>query len=151
MTTPPARIVVGLDGSPASIAALRWAIAQAAMTSARVQAITTWSAPPQYGADVFTTAVDWAAMAQRSQETALKEATDGAPSDVEALIRRGHPAHVLTAASAGASLLVVGSRGHGGFAGLLLGSVSEYVSAHAACPVLVVRDGAPAAAEPVPA
>ena len=56
-------------------------------------------------------------------------------------VTEGHPGMVLSTASRGAELLVVGSRGHGAFAGMLLGSVSEYCAAHAACPVVVVRDG----------
>jgi nucleotide-binding universal stress UspA family protein len=54
-------------------------------------------------------------------------------------VTEGHPAFVLTDAARGAALLVVGSRGHGAFAGMLLGSVSEYCAAHAPCPVVVVR------------
>jgi len=58
---------------------------------------------------------------------------------VEQEVVEGHPAQQLVVASEGADLVVVGSRGHGGFVGMLLGSVSQHVSAHAACPVLVVR------------
>ncbi len=54
-------------------------------------------------------------------------------------VTEGHPASVLTEAAQGAELLVVGSRGHGAFAGMLLGSVSEYCAAHSPCPVVVVR------------
>jgi nucleotide-binding universal stress UspA family protein len=139
MTTPTARIVVGVDGSAASVQALRWAVAQAELTSARVQAVLTWSNPAQAGFDIYIPVVDWAALGRRILETALEEAGDGAPLDVETVVRQGHPAQVLVEVSAGAQLLVVGSRGHGGFAGLLLGSVSEHVIAHASCPVLVIR------------
>jgi nucleotide-binding universal stress UspA family protein len=62
------------------------------------------------------------------------------PVTVRATVAEGHPADVLVRAARGADLLVVGSRGHGGFAGSLLGSVSQYCVHHAACPVLVVRD-----------
>lgn len=140
MTTTTARIVVGVDGSPASVAALRWAVAQADLTSAEVQALTSWQIPGQYGFELYTADVDWSDVARRTLATAIKEAGDGGPTAVQSVVLEGHPAHVLVNASVGAQLLVVGSRGHGGFAGMLLGSVSEYVIAHASCPVLVVRD-----------
>lgn len=140
MTTSPPRIIVGVDGSPASVAALRWALAQAELTAAEVQAVTSWQMPGQYGFEVYATDVDWADLAAQTLAIAIKEAGDGALPNVSPQVREGHPAHVLVEASAGAQLLVVGSRGHGGFAGMLLGSVSEYVIAHAPCPVLVVRD-----------
>lgn len=143
MTTPTSRIVVGVDGSPASLHALRWAITQAELTAASVQAVLTWQTPGQVGFDIQIPVVDWAHLAQRTLEVALKEVGDGSALDVETLVRQGHPAKVLVDVSAGAQLLVVGSRGHGGFAGLLLGSVSEYVIAHASCPVLVIRDHQP--------
>lgn len=138
------QIVVGVDGSPASVAALRWAVAQAELTGVAVQAVTSWQVPGQsaYGGygGYFAVDVDWADVARTTLTTAVKEAGDGAPVDVVPLVLEGHAAHVLVKASDGAQLLVVGSRGHGGFAGMLLGSVSEYVIAHASCPVLVIRD-----------
>jgi nucleotide-binding universal stress UspA family protein len=142
MTSPAPLIVVGVDGSPASVQALRWAMTQAGRTSATVQAVTSWHTPSQYGFEFPGDPVDWAEIARRTLETALKEAGDGGPVDVQSLVLHGHPATVLVDASVSAELLVVGSRGHGGFAGLLLGSVSEYVIAHASCPVLVIRDQA---------
>jgi nucleotide-binding universal stress UspA family protein len=151
MTRPLTHIVVGVDGSAASLEALRWAMAQAELTSARVRAISAWDTPRQIGYDIYIPVVDWADLAQRTLDTALKEAGDGAPLDVEAVVLQGHPAKVLVDASAGAQLLVVGSRGHGGFPGLLLGSVSEHVIAHACCPVLVIRDQERVAASHRPA
>ena len=150
MTRPLTHIVVGVDGSAASINALRWAMAQAELTSARVRAVLSWQPPRQTGYDIYIPVVNWADLAQQTLETALKEAGDGVPMDVEMVILQGHPATVLVDASAGAELLVVGSRGHGGFAGLLLGSVSEHVIAHASCPVLVIRDREPVRAAPQP-
>jgi nucleotide-binding universal stress UspA family protein len=134
------RIVVGVDGSDASLEALRWAIRQAELTHAELEAITTWHVPVQSGTDFSGTFVDWTDLAQRTLDTALKEVGDGSPWAGTSRILEGHPAHVLVTASTDADLVVVGSRGHGGFAGLLLGSVSEYVIAHAACPVVVVRN-----------
>jgi nucleotide-binding universal stress UspA family protein len=139
MTTASPRIVVGVDGSPASVEALRWAAKQAALTGGNLEMVTSWQVPTQYGNDFYGDQFDWAELAQRSLDTATKEAGDGTPVAGTQTVVQGSPAHVLVDASAGAELLVVGTRGHGGFAGLLLGSVSEYVIAHARCPVLVVR------------
>ena len=133
------RIVVGVDGSAASVDALRWAARQAELTGGTLEAVIGWTYPLIYGNEFVSESVDWSAYALTALDTALTEAlgTDG-PSCTRA-VTAGHPAPVLVAASAGADLLVVGSRGHGGFAGMLLGSVSEYVIAHADCPVLVIR------------
>ncbi len=135
----PGRIVVGVDGSPASVEALRWAARQAGLTGAVLEAVTSWQLPTSYGADIFRADVDWAANAQVALDTACREAGDCAPPAAQRTVTQGQPAHVLVDASADADLVVMGTRGHGGFAGLLLGSVSEYVIAHAKCPVLVVR------------
>ncbi len=70
----------------------------------------------------------------------------GRPVDMEVLVEQGYPARVLVEASNGALLLVVGSGGHGGFYGLLLGSVSANVAEHARCPVLIIHDSGPAVA-----
>lgn len=125
--------------------ALRWAISQAQLTSARVEAVTSWQTLSQYGVDTYSAQVDWADNAERTLDTAIKESNYDGPVEIQSLVQQGHPARVLVDAAAGAKLLVVGSRGHGGFAGLLLGSVSDYVIAHAPCPVLVIRDQPPAA------
>ncbi len=139
MTTSTARIVVGVDGSAASIEALRWAVTQAELTGATVQAIATWQAPDQNGIAFYTADLDWFDLTKRTLDVAIKEAGVGDHPGVDAVVMQGTPAHVLVEASRAAQLLVVGTRGHGGFAGLLLGSTSTYVIAHAACPVLVVR------------
>ena len=123
---------------------------QAELTAARVEAITSWQTPGQYGLEFSTSEIDWADIATRTLDTAIKEAGDGGPVDVRSVIVYGHPAQALVEASAGAQLLVVGSRGHGGFVGMLLGSVSGYVIAHASCPVLVIRHPVSASA-PLPA
>jgi nucleotide-binding universal stress UspA family protein len=139
------RIVVGVDGSAASRAAFRWAVRQAELTGATVQAITAWQYP------VATGGYAWAPVAV-IDDTDLQEAADktladeisevvGARTDVKLLPQavEGNPAQVLLDASAGADLLVVGSRGHGGFAGALLGSVSQHCVHHADCPVVIIR------------
>ncbi len=132
-------IVVGVDGSPASIDALRWAIGQGELSHRTVDAVISWELPTQYGTDFYGGQFDWADMARGTLQTALNEIGDSGPINGRAIVVEGHPAYALVEASKDAELLVVGSRGHGGFVGMLLGSVSEYVIAHAHCPVLVVR------------
>ncbi len=139
----PPRIVVGLDGSPSSAAALDWAVGQAALTGSVVEAITTWEWPTNYGwAFPFPSGYDPAEDARRMAEAMLeKVAADHPEVTIDLTVEEGHPAPVLVNASKGASLLVVGSRGHGEFAGMLIGSVSEHCVTNAHCPVLVLRDG----------
>lgn len=133
------RIVVGVDGSAASLDAVGWALRQAQLTGCDLEAVTAWHVPAQYGSEFYAEPMDWKAIANEILDTALHEVGSESPVSITRTIAPGHPAEVLTASSAGADLLVVGTRGHGGFAGMLLGSVSEYVVAHAHCPVLVVR------------
>jgi nucleotide-binding universal stress UspA family protein len=134
------RIVVGVDGSPASRGALQWANRQAALTGAVVEAVTAWQYPATYGGfPVADAGIDWQANAQTVQDIAVKEALEGDSGAVVRRVVEGHSAGVLLDAAVGAELLVVGSRGHGGFTGMLLGSVSEHVVAHAPCAVVVLR------------
>jgi nucleotide-binding universal stress UspA family protein len=137
------RIVVGVDGSPASLDALRWAVRQARLTGAALEAVTAWAYPTTYGFPVIAN-VDWEHGARTVLDKAIAEA-GCADVAITQRVLEGHPARVLADAAAGADLLVVGSRGHGGFTGLLLGSVSEYVVTHAPCPAVVVRHPADAA------
>jgi nucleotide-binding universal stress UspA family protein len=141
------RIVVGVDGSPASLDALRWAVRQAELTGASVEAVTSWSYPTSYGFPVIAN-VDWEQGARTVLDQAIAAAVDESGPPVRRRVVEGHPARALADVAAGADLLVVGSRGHGGFTGLLLGSVSEYVVTHAPCPVVVVRHPADASAGP---
>ena len=137
------RIVVGVDGSPSSMKALRWAIGQAKLTGAEVEAVIAWSYPSGYGLAPFSEGVaDFEGDAGKILVEALAQVGGIAPDVmVEPVVVQGHAADVLVRAAEGADLLVVGSRGHGGFAGMLLGSVSQYCVYHASCPVLVLRDG----------
>jgi nucleotide-binding universal stress UspA family protein len=138
------RIVVGVDGSESSKQALRWAIREAELTGGSVVAVTAWHVPSAYGlAPVPVDAgEDFEGDAKRVLTEALAEVSGLAPEvRVEPLIAEGHAASVLLEAARGADLLVVGSRGHGGFASALVGSVSLYCVLHAHCPVLVLRDG----------
>lgn len=136
-------IVVGVDGSESSIKALRFAIDEARIHSADVRAVNAWHVPPlAYGAGIGPVPVDLAAypeVAQGQLEKCLEEV--GAASSgvtVTPIVRQGLPADIICEEAAGADLLVVGSRGLGGFRGLLLGSVSQHCAHHAQCPVVIV-------------
>jgi nucleotide-binding universal stress UspA family protein len=136
-----AKIVVGIDGSPASIDALAWGARQAELTTAPLEIVATWDWPSTYGWAVpLPSGFDPSEEAQR----VLTEAVEGLRADhpdieITTRVEQGHPAPTLVKASKGASLLVVGSRGHGEFVGMLIGSVSEYCATNAHCPVLVHR------------
>lgn len=133
------RILVGVDGSPASIDALRWAAGQAGLTGAAVEAVICWESPFTSGMEFGALDLDWAANARAALVEALSVALGEDAGTVTATVTRGHPGKVLVAAAQHAALLVVGSRGHAALAGMLLGSVSEQVAAHATCPVVVIR------------
>jgi nucleotide-binding universal stress UspA family protein len=139
------RIVVGVDGSRGSETALRWAIAQARLTGARVEAVASWEDPAASGYSlgwelVFAGDDTWASITEKFLEESIRVADDGLEPRVEIVARvvQGHPAQVLMDAAAGAQMPVVGSRGHGTVSGMLLGSVSQHCVQHAPCPVLVV-------------
>lgn len=144
---PPRRYVVGVDGSAESLEALRWAVAEARVHGGGdVRAVQVWSmpyrglatstAPAPYGLPDRTTAEE----ATRLQLASTLEALgDTSPVVVHAELREGQPAAVLVELAREADLVVVGSRGRGGFAALLLGSVSAHVARHARCSVVVVR------------
>ncbi|HSU35457.1 MAG TPA: universal stress protein [Propionibacteriaceae bacterium] len=140
------RIVVGVDGSDTSRAALRWAYDEAASHGASLTVVTAWHSPPlpqlpPYGSlppEGYFDQPKHNALALLDGLTA--GLGDGPPRvDVRSVVEEGNPVQVLIEQSAGADLLVVGSRGHGGFAGMLLGSVSHHLVAHSKCPVVVVR------------
>jgi len=136
------RTVVEVDGSPAALAALEWAAAQAESTGATVVAVATWSWPTGFGQAVLIPGdYDPAADAGTLVRRAADEVRVRHPGvDIVTTVVEGRAADVLVEASRGADLLAVGSRGHGEVAGLLLGSVSEHCATHAHSPVLVVRD-----------
>jgi nucleotide-binding universal stress UspA family protein len=134
------RIVVGVDGSDASIDALRWAGRLGVALGSEIDAISSWEYPGSYG--LGSMPVEWnpADDAAQSLATALKSAFgDDQPAGIRLRVVQGQPAKVLIDASADARMLIVGSRGHGGFVGLLIGSVSTACAEHAGCPVLVTR------------
>jgi nucleotide-binding universal stress UspA family protein len=135
------RIVVGVDGSPSSIDALRLAARIAAALECPLEAISVWVYPPVFETDP---PVQWQLKedAERTLDSASR-AVFGTepPAGFTATARRGGAARALIEESAGAEMLVLGSRGHGGFVGMLLGSVSNACVQHAQCPVLIVRHG----------
>lgn len=136
------RIVVGVDGSEQSRAAMDWAIEESRLRKGAVQAVTAWSFP--YVSDAQGTVWDYEIFQKDAQailEAELERVKDqGVP--ITGKIVEGNPAAALIDASRDADLVAVGSRGHGGFTGMLLGSVSHQTIHHAHCPVLVIREPA---------
>lgn len=159
------RVVVGVDGSAASAAALAWAATHAAERDATLQVVNVYRASDEAnphdvgaaGGEASTTQADVARMAddwrtehdrhEREQAGAriahMLHGLDDLPEHVETIVVEGRrPAAPLVDLSEDADILVVGSRGRGGFTGLLLGSVSQQLAGHAHCPVVIVRDPA---------
>ncbi|MHB1594427.1 MAG: universal stress protein [Streptosporangiaceae bacterium] len=138
-------VVVGVDGSPASAMAMAWAARYARAMGATVRAVLAWHYPaPAVPAPIGVAPAVVASDIERARREDLEmaiAATFGDPPSVkvEPKVVYGHPSQVLIDESRDADLLVVGSRGHGGFSGMLLGSVSTHCVTHAACPVTVVR------------
>jgi nucleotide-binding universal stress UspA family protein len=133
------RIVVGVDGSEAAHRALEWAVDEARRRNAVVEAIHAWHQPFITGY-AYLGEMDlnnYLAEAEKTLDTALASVdTEGVA--VEHKVVPGGASHVLVDEAKGASLLVVGSRGRGGFTGLLLGSVSQQVAHHAPCPTVII-------------
>jgi nucleotide-binding universal stress UspA family protein len=140
-------IVVGIDHSAGAKAALRFALEEARLRQATLRVVHAW----QYGyigspgLEGFLPAAggdleDFRQGAAAALDATLKEVVgDQDDVTIERRVDQGVPAAVLVEESHGAELLVVGSRGHGGFAQLLLGSVSQQCAQHASCPVVIVR------------
>lgn len=138
--TRPRRLLVGVDGSDGSVLALRRAAAIAAAMGGSVRVVTCWTYPVLVTAEE---AIPFDLLEQGAEE-AQNEALTAAfgadrPERLETAIVQGGASRVLVEESRNADLVVVGSRGHGGFAGLLLGSVSTACAEHAHCDVLVAR------------
>jgi len=142
-TTTPGPIVVGIDGSPPSLAGLKWAAAQAVLQGLELDIVVAWRLPNMLGWAVpLPEDFDPAEPAQ----AVLADAEELVDQDYAGLTVKTHVEEGLagqclveTAEKLGASLLVVGARGHGEVTGLLIGSVSEYVATHAKCPVVIVH------------
>jgi nucleotide-binding universal stress UspA family protein len=146
-------IVCGVDGSPASERALAWAADEARLRGVGLRVVHAWlvplleampepflvgvPAPPLDQAEILDAT---RAAAEEALHAELERVLGESPRvQVEALAVEGRAAERLVEAADGADLLVVGSRGRGGFKGLLLGSVSQQVAQHAPCPVVIVR------------
>jgi nucleotide-binding universal stress UspA family protein len=146
LAVPPRRYLVGVDGSTESLEALRWAVAEARAHGGVVRAVLAWAmpyrglatslAPAPYGFP-DSTVIKHAAGTQLT--TAMETLGDTSGVEVDAEVREGQPAAVLVELAREADLVVLGSRGHGGFGALLIGSVCAQVVRHAPCSVLVVR------------
>jgi nucleotide-binding universal stress UspA family protein len=140
-------VVVGVDGSDESLRAVEWAALEAAAHKAPLRIVSAAASPPRTRTSLLAQRVIGNAvrgMAARALAEGITRAEEAAPGlciDAD-LLEPGTPAVAVTGAGAGASMLVVGARGEGGFAAMLLGSVSRYAASHGPCPVVVVRDRA---------
>lgn len=145
-------IIVGVDDSEEARSALRWALDEGRIHRAPVVAIHAWRPPvippvvdvapilPPPAADLTALIEGAREAAEELVERVVREVAGDDPGvEVRALAVEDTPAAALLDAAKGAELLVVGSRGHGGFKGLLLGSVSHQVAQHAPCPVVIHR------------
>ncbi|RRS01428.1 universal stress protein [Glycomyces terrestris] len=135
------RVLVGIDGSPASTKALRWAIRYAERTGAAIDAVHVWQVPTIYGTPIEQVpGENFAEAGQRALDGTVDQELGGRTDlEVRRVCPGGYTPKVLVELSRDADLLVVGSRGQGGLKGTLLGSVSLRCVTHAACPVVIVR------------
>ena len=145
----PGRIVVGIDGSAGSGAALDWAVSEAQLRGVPVHAVMTWQEPQFYrAAGIGTLGMNLSEDTTRELSTATTRAVAQLAADasrghnvvITSEAVEGNPAEVLLLAAEDAAVLVVGSGGYGRFVGVLLGSVSQHVVAHTRCPVVVVPE-----------
>lgn len=137
-------IVVGVDGSEHAARALDWAVDEAKLRNAGLQLVTAWHVPAMaygagYGPVIAPPLDDGLRDAAEKVSAAAAEKARAAGIEVRASVHQGQAADALLEHAASADLLVVGSRGHGGFVGLLLGSVSAQCAHHAPCPLVIVR------------
>ncbi|WP_371799068.1 universal stress protein [Streptomyces sp. NBC_01707] len=139
--SPPGRIVVGVDGSHSSKAALRWAVDQARLRRGIVDVVIAWQYPPAYGMSDALVTGDFDRLAAQVLRESIDEVVGPEPPvEIRESKQFGNTVQVLLDKAQGAELLVVGNRGHGGFAEALLGSVSQHCVHHATCPVVILRD-----------
>ncbi|MFG3341280.1 universal stress protein [Glycomyces sp. NPDC048151] len=135
------RVLVGVDGSPASTKALRWAMRYAERTGASIDAVHVWQVPTVYGSPIeIVPGESFAESGQRALEGTVDRELGGRTDlEVRRISQGGYPPKVLVELSKDYDLMAVGSRGQGGLKGALVGSVSLRCVTHAACPVVVVR------------
>jgi len=138
-----ATIVVGVDGSEESKQALRWALGEARLRGARVVALRAWIYPALAGGGLIPVTTDLLEQLTQNETKELAATVEEVAAgetdvQVDQVVVEDAPARALVAASQDADLLVVGTRGHGGFTGLVLGSVSQQCAHHAPCPVVIV-------------
>lgn len=131
-------LVVGIDGSPCSRAALEWAETYAKTADASITLVTAWHWPMSYGVPLAYEGFDPEEDARKVVEAAAADLSL-AVGRIKTVVTQGHPGDALVTASKAADLLVVGCRGHGAISGAFLGSTSTYCVHHAKCPVVVVR------------
>lgn len=137
MTSVPV-IVVGVDGSPSSQRAVRWAAQQAKLTGATLRAVSSWRWPNYITR--IPPGVDLASDTRRTLDEVLEEALAGSEDlTLTRHVIEGPPGPALLTQAHDATLLVVGAQGRAAFPGMLLGSVAEYCVRHGSCPVVVVR------------
>lgn len=138
-------IAVGVDGSEGAAAALRWAAAEARLRGSQLRVVHAWHVPTiAYAGSNFVPPVSFEDDLGQAAQTGLAKWLDAAGPELEGIeverrVIEGHPAAVLIEAAADADLIVVGSRGLGGFSEMLLGSVSHQVAQRAHCPVVIFR------------
>jgi nucleotide-binding universal stress UspA family protein len=142
MTTMP--IVAGVDGSEESLRAVEWAALEARRHTAPLRIVAAPALPPRMSAhprDLATVTARLQAESRRALDEAITRSREIAPGQlIDVDLLTGPPAVAVTQSGTGALMLVVGARGSGGFAAMLLGSVSRYAAMHARCPVVVVRE-----------
>ena len=146
---PERRIVVGVEGSGYARAALIWALEEAHHRGAVIEVVTCYSptyvpAAPDLGyvpLDSFDLAAEVEKMQGEVIESAVEASDFGDEVEVRRVLQKGRPADTLMTAAEGATMLVVGNRGRGGFAGLRLGSVSQAIAHHSPYPLGIVRTG----------
>lgn len=137
------RIVVGVDGSDGGRAALRWAVEEAELRHATVEVVLAWDMPYTFGDPMMMLPFDLAEEASHARQQLEDLVTDEVRGqhqglEVNRIVAQGPAAEILLHMAKGADLLVLGSRGLGGFKGLLLGSVSQQCVQHAPSPVVVI-------------
>ena len=143
------RIVVGVEGSGYAREALIWAIEEAHHRGAVIEVVTCYSptyvpAAPDLGyvpLDSFDLTAEVEKMQSEVVDSAVEASVYGDEVGIRRVLLKGRPADTLMTVAKGATMLVVGNRGRGGFAGLRLGSVSQAIAHHSPCPLVIVRSG----------